>query len=113
YDACQRAITRGREGGGPTAIEALCNRYYGHFEGDAQAYRNQEELAEERAASDPIPRFLADPRAAALTADKIAEIDAAIFAEIDRGFEVTYAAADPTPDKLYTDVYIHYEGRLR
>jgi hypothetical protein len=26
---------------------------------------------------------------------------------------VTYAAADPTPDKLYTDVYIQYEGRLR
>ena len=113
YDACQRAIARGREGGGPTAIEALCNRYYGHFEGDAQAYRDQDELAEERAASDPIPRFLADPRAAALTADKIAEIDAAILAEIDRGFEVTYAAADPTADKLYTDVYIHYAGRLR
>ena len=46
-------------------------------------------------------------------ADKIAEIDAAILAEIDRGFEVTYAAADPTPDKLYTDVYIHYDGRLQ
>jgi TPP-dependent pyruvate/acetoin dehydrogenase alpha subunit len=48
-----------------------------------------------------------------LTEDKIAEIDAAILAEIDRGFEVTYAAADPTPDKLYTDVYIQYEGRLQ
>jgi pyruvate dehydrogenase E1 component alpha subunit len=113
YDACQRAITRGREGGGPTAIEAVCNRYYGHFEGDPQAYRDQDELAQERAASDPIPRFLSDPRAEALSAESIAEIDAAILSEIDRGFEVTYAAADPTPDKLYTDVYIHYEGRLR
>ena len=113
YDACSRAITRGREGGGPTAIEAVCNRYYGHFEGDAQAYRDQDELAQERAVSDPIPRFLADPRAAALSADIIAEIDAGILAEIDRGFETAYAAADPTPDKLYTDVYIHYEGRLQ
>ena len=91
----------------------MCNRYYGHFEGDAQAYRNQAELDAERAVSDPLPRFLADPRAAALTEEKIAEIDAAILEEIDRGFEVTYAAADPTPDKLYTDVYIHYEGRLQ
>jgi TPP-dependent pyruvate/acetoin dehydrogenase alpha subunit len=56
---------------------------------------------------------LADPRAAALTVEKIVEIDAAILEEIDRGFEVTYAAADPTPDKLYTDVYIQYEGRLQ
>ena len=71
------------------------------------------ELDAERAASDPLPRFLADPRAAALTEEKIAEIDAAILEEIDRGFEVTYAAAGPTPDKLYTDVYIHYEGRLQ
>ena len=63
--------------------------------------------------SDPIPRFLADPRAAALTPEKVAEIDTAVMAEIDRGFKVTYAAADPTPDKLYTDVYIQYEGRLR
>ena len=43
----------------------------------------------------------------------IAFRDAAILEEIDRGFEVTYAAADPTPDKLFTDVYIHYEGRLQ
>ena len=71
------------------------------------------ELDAERAVSDPLPRFLADPRAAALTEEKIAEIDAAILEEIDRGFEVTYAAADPTPDKLFTDVYIHYEGRLQ
>ena len=113
YDACQRAITRGREGGGPTAIEAVCNRYYGHFEGDAQAYRDEAELNAERTVSDPLPRFLVDPRAAALTEEKIAEIDAAILAEIDRGFEVTYAAADPTPDKLFTDVYIQYEGRLQ
>jgi pyruvate dehydrogenase E1 component alpha subunit len=91
----------------------VCNRYYGHFEGDAQAYRDQAELQAERAVSDPLPRFLADPRAAALSEEKIAEIDAAILAEIDRGFEVTYAAADPTPDKLFTDVYIHYEGRLQ
>ena len=28
-------------------------------------------------------------------------IDAAILAEIDRGFEVALAAADPTPDKLF------------
>ena len=40
-------------------------------------------------------------------------IDAAILAEIDRGFEVALAAADPTPDKLFTDVYIEYAGRLR
>jgi TPP-dependent pyruvate/acetoin dehydrogenase alpha subunit len=43
----------------------------------------------------------------------ITAIDGAILAEIDRGFEVALAAADPTPDKLFTNVYIDYAGRLR
>jgi len=112
YDACQRAINRGREGCGPTAIEAVCNRYYGHFEGDAQDYRDQEVLKKERLEGDPIPRFISDDRSAGLSPEVMSDIDTEIFAEIDQGIEVALAAADPTPDKLFTDVYIHYEGRL-
>jgi TPP-dependent pyruvate/acetoin dehydrogenase alpha subunit len=59
-------------------------------------------LKQERADSDPLARFLADERSAALTSEMITAIDGAILAEIDRGFEVALAAADPTPDKLFT-----------
>jgi TPP-dependent pyruvate/acetoin dehydrogenase alpha subunit len=48
---------------------------------------------------------------AALDASLIAEIDSSIFAELDRTVELALAAADPTPEKLYTDVYVNYEGR--
>jgi pyruvate dehydrogenase E1 component alpha subunit len=111
HAACREAIERGRNGGGPTAIEAVSARYYGHFEGDPQAYRDEAELRAQREAGDPLPHFLADPRTASLDAKTVAEVDAAIFAELDRTVELALAAADPTPEKLYTDVYVNYEGR--
>lgn len=113
HAACREAIERGRDGGGPTAIEAVSARYYGHFEGDAQAYRDNEEMKRQRIEGDPIPRFLADPRASVLDEELIDTIDAQIQADLDHAVEQALAADDPTPDKLYTDVYINYEGELR
>ena len=113
HAACREAIERGRDGGGPTAIEAISARYYGHFEGDAQAYRDTEEMQRQRIEGDPLPKFLADPRASALDADTVAQIDAQIQEALDHAVERALAADDPTPDKLYTDVYINYEGELR
>ena len=113
HAACREAIERGRDGGGPTAIEAISARYYGHFEGDAQAYRDTEEMQRQRIEGDPLPRFLADPRASALDAETVAQIDAQIQEALDYAVERALAADDPTPDKLYTDVYINYEGELR
>ena len=39
YEAACEAVDRARDGGGPSAIEAVAVRYYGHFEGDPQLYR--------------------------------------------------------------------------
>ena len=111
HAACREAIDRGRNGGGPTAIEAVAARYYGHFEGDPQAYRDDAELKSQREAGDPLPRFLSDRRSEPLDEACIADVDAAIFQELDRTFALAMAADDPTPDKLYTDVYVSYEGR--
>jgi TPP-dependent pyruvate/acetoin dehydrogenase alpha subunit len=110
HEAVGEAVMRGREGGGPSAIEAVASRYYGHYEGDAQAYRNAEELKASRAASDPIEKFLADARCSELDSSKIDQIDRDIQDILDAGVERALAAADPTPDQLYTDVYVNYRG---
>lgn len=49
------AVSRARSGGGPSIIEAMCYRFRGHFEGDADMYRTMEEK-ERRRAADPIER---------------------------------------------------------
>ena len=39
YEAAGEVIRRARNGGGPALLECKTNRFYGHFEGDAQTYR--------------------------------------------------------------------------
>ena len=56
YEAAQEAVDRAREGGGPTLIEVQTVRLEGHFTGDVEQYRPEEEkrgLPE----NDPIPRL--------------------------------------------------------
>lgn len=53
YEAAQEAIARARRGEGPSLIEAICYRFRGHFEGDAEGYLNEGEKAEWKE-KDPI-----------------------------------------------------------
>jgi TPP-dependent pyruvate/acetoin dehydrogenase alpha subunit len=110
YEAVGEAVQLGRNGGGPSAIEAVASRYYGHFEGDAQQYRDANELEASRATSDPIQKFLADTRCSDLESGRIQDIDDAIQKVLNAGVERALAAADPTADQLYDDVYVSYRG---
>ena len=47
------AVNKARAGKGPTLIEATCYRFRGHFEGDADTYRTQEEK-DRRRQIDPV-----------------------------------------------------------
>ena len=47
------AVARARQGEGPTIIEAMCYRFRGHFEGDADTYRTEQEK-EDRRSVDPL-----------------------------------------------------------
>ncbi|MCL2582811.1 MAG: thiamine pyrophosphate-dependent dehydrogenase E1 component subunit alpha [Streptosporangiales bacterium] len=54
YAAAGEAVSRAREGDGPSLIEVHTLRLWGHFEGDAQAYRSDLDGVPGR---DPIPTF--------------------------------------------------------
>lgn len=51
--AFQEAVLRARSGGGPSIIEAMCYRFRGHFEGDADTYRTEVEK-QQRRSIDPL-----------------------------------------------------------
>ena len=84
-------------------------RWYGHFEGDMQLYRDPKEVDRLRANSDPLKKF--EERATAefgLQADELREIDEEITELIDDKVAIAIAAPKPPREALYTDVYGSY-----
>jgi pyruvate dehydrogenase E1 component alpha subunit len=108
HEAAGEAVARAREGGGPTLIEVKFTRYYGHFEGDQQAYR-ADEVAQARANLDCLKRFRGRVvETAQLAESALDQVDADVAALIDSAVEEAKAAPKPTRADLETDVYVSY-----
>ncbi|MGD9537623.1 MAG: thiamine pyrophosphate-dependent dehydrogenase E1 component subunit alpha [Alphaproteobacteria bacterium] len=109
YEAAGEAIRRAREGGGPSLIECKINRYYGHFEGDAQTYRAPDEVKKIRETKDCLMLFRKRVEGAALL-DKaeLDKVDAEVLAQIEDSVKKAKAAPKPTAADLMTDVYVSY-----
>jgi TPP-dependent pyruvate/acetoin dehydrogenase alpha subunit len=94
YEATGEAVARARRGEGPTLIECLTYRWFGHHEGDPGiSYRTREEIAawKER---DPIQRLRDGALAARLASEnEFAEVDAAIKVELQEAAE--FALSSP------------------
>ena len=109
YDAAGKAIDRARQGGGPTLIECKVNRYFGHFEGDAQTYRGVDEVKNLREQRDCIESFARSLTSSSLvTEEELAKIDQEVAGLIDDAVAKAKEAAEPAGEDLETDVYVSY-----
>ena len=109
WDAAGRAVQRARRGEGPSLIECKVNRYYGHFEGDAQTYRARDEAKQLREQGDCLEDFSAKVTAAGLVSrEDLATLDGEIARLIDDSVVQAKAAPKPGPEDLLTDVYVSY-----
>jgi TPP-dependent pyruvate/acetoin dehydrogenase alpha subunit len=109
YDIAGEAIQRAREGGGPTLMECKVNRYYGHFEGDAQSYRAPDEVKKIRETRDCITNFTQTLTSAKLvSAIELDEVNREVMALIDDSVAKAKAAPKPVAQDLLTDVYVSY-----
>lgn len=108
HEAAGEAIARAREGGGPTLLEVKFTRYYGHFEGDGQAYR-ADEVAEAKRSTDCLLRFREHVTATGRVPEsELDDVDAAVTALIDESVTQARQAPKPAADQLTTDVYVSY-----
>ena len=73
YEATGEAIERARKGEGPTLVECVTYRNYGHFEGDEQKYKNIDGEEKNRQDRDCIPEFIEKAIAKKLLTKKEAE----------------------------------------
>ncbi|MCC6202199.1 MAG: thiamine pyrophosphate-dependent dehydrogenase E1 component subunit alpha [Gammaproteobacteria bacterium] len=109
YEAAGAAIARARAGGGPMTVVCDAPRWRGHFEGDAQAYRDPNEIRHIREHRDCVKRFrervLGD---GTLTAAELDAIDAEVLRLIEESVVAAKAAPQPRPEDLTSDVYVSY-----
>lgn len=107
WEAAVAAVGRARKGEGPSLIECMTYRYYGHHQGDDPLrYRTREEEQAARA-RDCIQRFrkqMVDQ--GALRTEEMDTIDARNCKKIDEAVAFAEASPLPQPADLFTDVYV-------
>ncbi len=109
YEAAGEAVQRAREGGGPSLLDCQLNRYYGHFEGDAQTYRGLDEVKKHRADRDCIARFFKRvTETGELVESELAAIDHKVLELIENAVADAKSAPKPKAEELLTDVYVSY-----
>jgi len=105
YAAAREAIARARDGAGPTLIEAMTFRFFGHVFGDDDSYMSKEEKAA-AISRDPVPAFRAKLIADGIaTAEQLAAMEAKIADDIEEAIKFALSSEVPPPEELLRDVY--------
>ncbi|GGE27586.1 acetoin:2,6-dichlorophenolindophenol oxidoreductase subunit alpha [Marinithermofilum abyssi] len=109
YQAAKEAVDRAKRGEGPTLIECKTYRNYGHFEGDAQTYKTEEETKDHLAEKDAIQSFKQYLTEEGITTKEYLEkIEQEVDQEVQEAIQFAEESPFPTEDDLLTDVYVSY-----
>ena len=105
YAAACEAVARARRGDGPTLIEVKTDRFFGHFQGDAEAYRPKGEV-EELHRHDPIPALGAVMKQRGVADDAALErMRGDAKRQVDAAFEFARSSAYPEPAAALQHVF--------
>lgn len=105
YSAFAEAVARARAGEGPTLLECMTFRFFGHNFGDDDSYIPPEQKAAAMEA-DPVPRFRARLIADRIASeDELAAFEADVESQIDEALEFALSSPWPTADDLRFDVF--------
>lgn len=105
YDSMAEAVSRARQGAGPTLLEYKTYRYAGHSRGDPGGYRKKDEVQQWRQ-HDPVART----RKLLIEAyhQKVSDLDdleQACQEEVEEAVRFAQASPDPTPESCFGPVY--------
>jgi TPP-dependent pyruvate/acetoin dehydrogenase alpha subunit len=105
YAATRESVERCRAGRGPLLIEAETYRWHGHYEGDAQPYKPEEESAAWRD-RDPLAvhgRRLVERGDA--TAEELEAVEAKQRDRVDAAIERARSLPTPEPEEAFAHVF--------
>jgi len=108
HEAVREAVRRARTGAGPTLIECVTYRLWGHYEGENMGYRTQAEV-EEWNNRDPIVRFRRQLiRIDIMTEEEARRIEEATEKEVVEAVKFAQESPWPKPEETLEDVYVTY-----
>ncbi|MDH3731620.1 MAG: thiamine pyrophosphate-dependent dehydrogenase E1 component subunit alpha [Acidimicrobiia bacterium] len=105
YEVAREAIARARAGDGPSLIEVKTDRLWGHFEGDADAYRT-DDLKTAMTNRDAMVTFgdrLVDE--GVLAAAERASITVTMHSEVDEAIDFARSSPVPKPEDALLHVF--------
>ena len=102
HAAALDALAHARDGRGPVFLLCETERLTGHYIGDAQVYRDKEELKKLRETRDPIQNLR---KRLALSDEEWSRLDAEAHSVVDASVEFAKAGTDPSPAEALDYVY--------
>lgn len=105
YEVMGEAISRARKGEGPSLIEIKTDRLWGHFEGDADAYRS-DEFKTEMLERDPLSTFAKRlTEEGILNEADIASLQQAAYDRVEEALRFAQDSPYPEPEAALEDVF--------
>ncbi|MFC4002862.1 thiamine pyrophosphate-dependent dehydrogenase E1 component subunit alpha [Prauserella oleivorans] len=103
HQVAAEAVARARAGEGPSLIEVHTLRLWGHFEGDAQAYRSDLEGVPGR---DPLPTYEQELRSSGVLDDAAVKTVAAEASErVEAAIDFAKRSPEPGPESALEHVF--------
>lgn len=105
YRASERAVKRARNGEGPTIIEIETYRFLGHFQGDPELYRGEDEVPTLRE-KDPIHRMKGYLLENGITDEAdLTERENRVKKEVDEAYQFARESEYPKPEAALEDLF--------
>jgi acetoin:2,6-dichlorophenolindophenol oxidoreductase subunit alpha len=106
YEAAGEAVERARRGEGPSLMEVKTHRYLGHFQGDAELYRDKNEVGQLRQ-SDPIQRLGRQlVEQGVLSEGDLAALDQAAADQANEAIDYARQSPYPQPEDALKHVFV-------
>ena len=107
YAAAQAAVTRARDGGGPTLLNCDTYRFRGHHIGDpGTSYRDREEVQEQERKRDPIRRLATVlTEKEGVTEEELSAIEAELAKDLEAALAFAKSSPEPRPEDALEDLY--------
>jgi len=106
YRVSKKAVEKARIGGGPAVIEIETYRFLGHFQGDAEGYRPENEV-EFLELKDPVKKlsnYILNNNQG--SEEELTELENQAESNVDEAFEFARESDLPKPEAALEDVFV-------